>query len=92
VDPPPIVQLHVLPQADPTRYVHFDPKWLGRKYLLICNREYLVNPFLFMTATLVEVDHDEHGMYKPIPGIQIIGQNVSSLHRLKDIDNKGEQL
>jgi hypothetical protein len=51
-----------------------------------------VNPFLFMTATLVEVDHDEHGMYKPIPGVQIIGQNVSSLHRLKDIDNKGEQL
>jgi hypothetical protein len=61
-------------------------------YLLICYREYLVNPFLFMTATLVEIDHNEHGIYTPIPGVQIIGQNVSSLHRLKDIDNKGEQL
>ena len=50
-----------------------------------------MNPFLFMTATLVEEEVQEDGTYKPIPGVQIIGQNVSSLHRLKDINNKGEE-
>ena len=44
-----------------------------------------------MTASLVETEEQENGSYRPIPGVQIIGQNVSSLHRLKDIDNKGEQ-
>jgi hypothetical protein len=43
-----------------------------------------------MTAALVEVEQQEHGGYNPVPGVQIIGQNVSSLHRLKDISNEGE--
>ena len=44
-----------------------------------------------MTASLVETEEQENGSYRPVPGVQIIGQNVSSLHRLKDIDNKGEK-
>ena len=44
-----------------------------------------------MTATLVEEEEQENGTYKPIQGVQIIGQNVSSLHRLKDINNRGEE-
>lgn len=63
---------------------------MERTCKLIKSREYLVNPFLFMTATLVEPDQQENGSYKPIQGVQIIGQNVSSLHRLRDINNKGE--
>lgn len=51
-------------------------------------RAWLVNPFLFMTAQLVEPEADATGSYNPI-GNEILGQNVSSLHRLKDIDNKG---
>ena len=43
-----------------------------------------------MTAALIEVEQQEHGGYNPVPGVPIIGQNVSSLHRLKDIDDKGE--
>ena len=58
--------------------------------LLISYREFLVNPFLFMTAAVVEAEPQEHGGYNAVPGVQIIGQNVSSLHRLKDISNDGE--
>jgi hypothetical protein len=44
-----------------------------------------------MTATLVEEDEQDNGTFIPIQGVQIIGQNVSSLHRLKDVNNKGEE-
>lgn len=48
-----------------------------------------MNPFLFMTAILVEPYVNNDGSYTAVPGVPIIGQNVSSLHRLKDVDNKG---
>ena len=54
-----------------------------------------MNPFLFMNAILVEHIGELKGeqmVYNPIPGNPIIGQNVSSLHRLKDVDNKGKYL
>lgn len=60
--------------------------------MLIMHREFLVNPFLFMTATLVYADELENGTYKPADGSDIIGQSVSSLHRLKDINNKGKNV
>lgn len=58
--------------------------------MLIQSSEYLVNPFLFMTATIVGTE-PENGAFITIPGVNIVGQNVSSLHRLKDINNKGKQ-
>lgn len=45
-----------------------------------------------MTASLVEAHLQDDGTYKAVSGVYVIGQNVSSLHRLKDIDNKGEHL
>ena len=51
---------------------------------------YLVNPFLFMMATLVDAEQENESTR--IPGISLIGQSVSSLHRLKDIDNTGQLL
>jgi hypothetical protein len=51
------------------------------------NSNYLVNPFLFMTAVLVDPNAQT-----PVCPNQLIGSFVSSLHRLKDIDNKGEIL
>ena len=61
-------------------------------HLLIYNREFLVNPFLFMTATLVEVEEAENGKYQRISDRHLTGQTVPSLHRLKDIDGAGEQI
>lgn len=40
-----------------------------------------------MNAVLVGVDGETHP--KSLSGNQLLGQNVSSLHRLKDINNKG---
>lgn len=44
-----------------------------------------------MNAVLVEAEEQETGGFRGVAGNQIIGQNVSSLHRLKDIDNKGRE-
>lgn len=51
---------------------------------------WLVNPFLFMNAVLVSAEN-ENGQVQTLKGNQLLGQNVSSLHRLKDINNKGER-
>lgn len=45
-----------------------------------------MNPFLFMNAVLVGA---ERGPSDALKGNQLLGQNVSSLHRLKDVNNKG---
>lgn len=42
-----------------------------------------------MNAVLVSADDERPGQPKTLQGNQLLGQNVSSLHRLKDIDNKG---
>ncbi|GIZ45357.1 hypothetical protein CKM354_000852900 [Cercospora kikuchii] len=48
------------------------------------NAQWLVSPRTFMMVTLISVK-DEH---EQPPGKLLIGQTVSSLHRLKDINNK----
>ncbi|TKA22972.1 hypothetical protein B0A50_07715 [Salinomyces thailandicus] len=45
---------------------------------------WLVSPFLFMIATLLEGPTGD----EVVPGSPMIGQSSSSLHRLKDITNK----
>jgi hypothetical protein len=50
------------------------------------NLQYLQNPYIFVSASLYKADKDE-----PIdssPNDSLTGTLVSSLHRLKDVDNK----
>ncbi|KAI5238014.1 hypothetical protein E4T43_07746 [Aureobasidium subglaciale] len=72
VDPPPIIELKVTSNADP-------------------GKQFLQSPYLFMQCTL-QVDQQssssEHSSSQVIPGQEITGQSVSSLHRLKDINNE----
>ena len=49
----------------------------------------MVNPFLFMTVTLVKAE-EVSGHYEPLAGTNLLGTTVSSLNRLKDLNNKGE--
>ncbi|KAF2465513.1 uncharacterized protein BDR25DRAFT_318374 [Lindgomyces ingoldianus] len=67
VDPPPIIQLTVKPQADPAQH-------------------FLQSPYLFMCTSLYKVDKDE--AWDGNAGKSLAGSLVSSLHRLKDVDNK----
>lgn len=53
---------------------------------LICNRHFLQSPYLFMCASLWHPDSDEP--WRSPPSKTLAGSVVSSLHRLKDIDNK----
>ncbi|KAM3416928.1 hypothetical protein BST61_g8516 [Cercospora zeina] len=48
------------------------------------NAQWLVSPRTFMMVTLISVKDD----HEQPPGKLLIGQTVSSLHRLKDINNK----
>lgn len=50
------------------------------------NSQWLVSPRTFMMVTLMPSKDGED----PVPGKYLIGQTVSSLHRLKDINNKGK--
>lgn len=50
------------------------------------NRHFLQSPYLFMCASLWLADRDEP--WKGAPTKSLAGSMVSSLHRLKDIDNK----
>lgn len=56
-------------------------------------RQFLQSPYLFMQCTL-QVDHQsnssESSTSQVAAGQEITGQSVSSLHRLKDINNEGE--
>ena len=67
-------------QSAASAYAHADADDDGRTWL--------VNPFLFMNVLLVEPDAID-GAYKPVGGNSLLGSTVSSLHRLKDINNKG---
>lgn len=50
------------------------------------NEQWLVSPRTFMMVTLI----DEKNGNETVSGKHLIGQTVSSLHRLKDITNKGK--
>ncbi|KAI5280250.1 hypothetical protein KEM54_003782, partial [Ascosphaera aggregata] len=66
VDPPPIIQLRVREDVDPSQ-------------------QYLQNPYYFMECTLHEAQEDRPVSYSPANSLA--GTAVSSLHRLKDVDN-----
>ncbi|KAF2116258.1 velvet factor-domain-containing protein [Lophiotrema nucula] len=67
VDPPPIIQLTVKPQADPAQH-------------------FLQSPYLFMCTSLYKEHRDE--AWDGTANKSLAGSLVSSLHRLKDVDNK----
>jgi hypothetical protein len=50
------------------------------------NAQWMVSPRTFMMVTLIMV---KDGQEENVAGKYLIGQTVSSLHRLKDINNKG---
>jgi hypothetical protein len=50
------------------------------------NAQWMVSPRTFMMVTLINV---KDGAEELVAGKYLIGQTVSSLHRLKDINNKG---
>ena len=50
------------------------------------NSQWLVSPRTFMMVTLIDGKEGD----EQVPGKYLIGQTVSSLHRLKDINNKGQ--
>lgn len=51
------------------------------------NSQWLVSPRTFMMVTLILCKDGENE--ELLPGKHLIGQTVSSLHRLKDVNNKG---
>lgn len=53
----------------------------------LANRNYLQSPYYFMCTTLVSANDSS----PPLPQQALAGTLVSSLHRLKDIDNTGTQ-
>ncbi|KAG9187461.1 hypothetical protein G6011_05332 [Alternaria panax] len=67
VDPPPIVELKLHNEADPSN-------------------GFLQNPYLFVSVSLYKPDRDEP--VEHTPNDSLAGTLVSSLHRLKDVDNK----
>jgi hypothetical protein len=72
VDPPPIIELRVTSNADP-------------------GKQFLQSPYLFMQCTLQVEQQSSSSDNSPsqVAACQeITGQSVSSLHRLKDINNE----
>ena len=53
------------------------------------NSQWLVSPRTFMMVTLVDDKESKQETRNESPGKLLIGQTVSSLHRLKDVTNKG---
>ncbi|KAL8827907.1 MAG: hypothetical protein Q9170_006827 [Blastenia crenularia] len=74
VDPPPIVQLNIRDALDPSQDA-----------LLKEPRNYLQSPYLFMCVNLCHADLNKQPQL--VPAEVLSGTLVSSLHRLKDIDN-----
>lgn len=56
------------------------------------NSQWLVSPRTFMMVTLVDEKDSKQDARGESPGKLLIGQTVSSLHRLKDVTNKGMSL
>ncbi|KAL2755497.1 hypothetical protein ACRALDRAFT_1082293 [Sodiomyces alcalophilus JCM 7366] len=72
IDPPPVVRLQVSPGRDPAGV-------------------YLTNPYHFVMCHLIDVgekDSKGQAIEKPVEGNKLIGTIVSSLHRLKDVQNQ----
>lgn len=86
IDPPPIVQLFV---RDPTQ---LNPKWVlfesNFDFIENDDRTFLCNPYYFMYSSLVGVYSDEEmHLLRDGKTRSTTGSTVSSLYRLKDVDN-----
>lgn len=62
---------------------------VGERFGLICmSRHYLQSPYYFMCCSLYDANEDQP---VPVPpATALAGTLVSSLHRLKDVDNNGK--
>ena len=58
--------------------------------LIVSHRNYLQSPYFFMCCNLYDVQAEKPAA--AAPQTALAGTLVSSLHRLKDIDNTGESL
>lgn len=87
VDPPPIIQLRVSESIDPSQnYLQSTPP--PPKKMLCCANDYkFKGPYFFVSCSLL--DDDETRLQAEREQIKhgLAGTLVSSLHRLKDIDN-----
>ena len=84
VDPPPIIQLHIRDPSDPSQLVpHKNADGNGAHSV----RNYLQSPYYFMVCNLWDPVDSRTAQ----TGSQTVlaGTLVSSLHRLKDVDNTG---
>ena len=86
VDPPPVIQLRVSQTADPNRCVDGSPAE-GGGGANTGHSHFLQSPYLFMCVGLWRADVDEAVDGKS-PQQHLAGSLVSSLHRLRDLDNK----
>lgn len=68
------------------RAVSVDSQMAVRR-LMRCNRHYLQSPYYFMCCSLY--DATEERPVPVAPSTALAGTLVSSLHRLKDMDNSG---
>ncbi|KAL8718471.1 MAG: hypothetical protein Q9225_004402 [Loekoesia sp. 1 TL-2023] len=83
VDPPPIVQLYIRDPLDPAQY---EPRsYLPISAMLKELRNYLQSPYLFVCANLCNADLENPTQLASQSVLS--GTLVSSLHRLKDVDN-----
>lgn len=63
-------------------------QWIADSPALCASRHYLQSPYYFMTCSLYDASDD-----RPVPvapSTALAGTLVSSLHRLKDVDNSGK--
>lgn len=91
VDPPPIIEVTVREAADPVRYELQCGFQLFSAPLTSEFRQFLQSPYLFMTCSLVAGD-EGYGGAQATDEKGLCGTMVSSLHKLKDVDNKGRRL
>lgn len=92
VDPPPIVQLRVREEGTYlAQYVISNLVAFVHRALFILTRRarhYLQSPYYFMCCSLWDATEDQA---VPVPpSTALAGTLVSSLHRLKDVDNNGK--
>ena len=64
----------------------------SKSFLRVCfpnrtdsSRNYLQSPYYFMCCNLLDANHE-----RPAQQAALAGTLVSSLHRLKDVDNSGQ--
>ena len=86
VDPPPIIQLRAW-DSKLKRYVLI---WMISVRLTSGSDAYLQNPYFFVCATLAGQSSDESNENVQQTRSLMTGTTVSSLYRLKDLDNIGK--